>query len=198
MECTKRGVWDMAESKSVAVIGALAVTAMLLPASGLGDRGLIATAVADEAADPLLPVFLDDVEAQFGALSIRPDGLAFDIGTSPDPRLCKHYQGLARVNGPDGAPYLLVSRSGNQPGGFGSISCPFEDDDPGNLLVVRLGSRDTDGERLRSNRFRRGWPINGDPDVPIGSTPPDERDRVVNTIFFDGGAWPDYAHPGGM
>ncbi|HEX2027582.1 MAG TPA: PKD domain-containing protein, partial [Nitriliruptorales bacterium] len=188
----------MAASKSVAVIGALAVIAMLLPVSPLGDRGLIASAVADEAADPLLPVFLDDVAAQFGALSIRPDGLAFDIGTSPDPRLCKHYQGLARVNGPGGTSYLLVSRSGNQPGGFGSISCPFEDDDPGNLLVVRLGSRDANGERLRSNRFQRGWPINGDVNVPIGPTPPDERDRVVNTIFFDGGVWPNYAHPGGM
>lgn len=188
----------MAGGKGVALSAVFAVIAALLPASGLGGRALLSPAVAEEAAEPLLAVFLDDVEAQFGSLSVRPDGLAFDIGTSPDPRLCKHYQGLARVNGPDGAPYLLVSRSGNQPGGFGSISCPFEDNDPGNLLVVRLGSRDTSGERLRSNRLQRGWPINGDFNVPIGPTPPDPLDQVVTTISFDGGAWPNYAHPGGM
>ena len=74
---------------------------------------------------PPQPVFLADVESQFDALALRPDGLAFGLGTSPNPRLCKHYQGLARVNGPDGTPYLIVSRSGNQPGGFGDVACPF-------------------------------------------------------------------------
>lgn len=148
------------------------------------------------ASAPELPLFLDDVESQFEALALRPDGLAFDIGDSPDPRLCKHYQGLARVNGPDGTPYLLVARSGNQPGGFGNISCPLEDDDPGNLLVVRLGSRGHDGERLRSNRLARDSDILDDPNL-LG-TPPDPRDRVIKTIYFNGNGWPDYAHPGGM
>ena len=179
------------------VVGMIALVVALLPGVG-GAEGPGTAAGVEVPGEPAVPVFADDVESQFGALAFRPDGLAFDIGTSPDPRVCKHYQGLARVNGPDGTPYLFVSRSGNQPGGIGAISCPFEDDDPGNLLVVRLGSRDTDGERLRSNRLERGWPIDGDFGVPIGPTPPDARDRVVSTVFFDGGAWPDYAHPGGM
>jgi len=46
--------------------------------------------------------FVPDVVAQFAALALRPDGLAFDPGTSPDPSLCEHYQGVARTNGPDG------------------------------------------------------------------------------------------------
>ena len=61
-----------------------------------------------------------------------------------------------------------------------------------------MGSRDKNGERLRSNRFVRDWPISGDISVPIGPTPPDPRDSVVTTIYFDGAEWDDYAHPGGM
>lgn len=152
--------------------------------------------LAAQASEPVLPVFLEDVQGQFGALALRPDGLAFGIGDSPDPRVCKHYQGMARVQGPDGTPYLFVSRSGNQPGGWGAISCPLEDDDPGNLLVVELGSRERHGERLRSNRFARDWPIDGG--LVLGPTPPPAEDRVVTTISFDGGEWDDYAHPGGM
>lgn len=180
----------------VVLLGVLLVGAV--PAVG-GTAGGLVTAGSEVPPEPVVPVFLDDVESQFGALSIRPDGLAFDIGSSPDPRLCKHYQGMARVNGPDGTPYLIVSRSGNQPGGVGNLSCPLEDNDPGNLLVVELGSRDRHGERLRSNRLQRGWPINGDPDNGIGPTPPDPADRVVTTISYeDGSPWGYYAHPGGM
>jgi hypothetical protein len=164
----------------------------------IGVLGTTPSSADPEPSNSLLPVFLADVESQFDALALRPDGLAFGIGTSPDPRICKHYQGMARVNGLDGTPYMILSRSGNQPGGVGSISCPLEGDDPGNLLTVRMGSRDTNGERLRSNRFVRDWPINGDINVPIGPTPPDYRDHVVTTISFDGTDWDNYAHPGGM
>jgi hypothetical protein len=61
-----------------------------------------------------------------------------------------------------------------------------------------MGSRDKNGERLRSNRFVRDSPINGDINVPIGPTPPDPRDHVVTTISFNGTNWDNYAHPGGM
>lgn len=174
------------------------VGAFLLNIVVISVLGTMPSSADPGPSNSLLPVFLADVESQFDALALRPDGLAFGIGTSPDPRICKHYQGMARINGPDGTPYMILSRSGNQPGGVGSISCPFEDDDPGNLLIVRMGSRDTNGERLRSNRFVRDWPINGDIHVPIGPTPPDYRDHVVTTISFDGSDWDNYAHPGGM
>ena len=130
----------------------LAVGAVLVIGFPIATPG---PALGQEWMDPVLPVFPDDVEGQFAALARRPDGLAFSIGDSPDPRLCKHYQGIVRVNGPDGTPYMLVSRSGNSPGGFGSVACPFSDDDPGNLLTVKMASRDSNGERLRSNRFAR-------------------------------------------
>ena len=34
--------------------------------------------------------FVPQVEAQFNALSFRPDPLGFDIANSPDPTTCKH------------------------------------------------------------------------------------------------------------
>lgn len=43
-------------------------------------------------------------EAQFNALTFRPDALGFDIGNSPDPTTCKHYEGIARVQAADGTP----------------------------------------------------------------------------------------------
>jgi len=170
--------------------GALAISAILLFALCT----LMQTVAFGSEQDPGI-YFVPDVEAQFAELSQRPDGLAFSIEDSPDPRICKHYQGLARVNDADGTPYLLVSRSGNQPDGIGAISCPLEDDDPGNLLIVELGSRPTHGERLRSNRLRRDSSLVG---FDLLQTPPDSRDRVVRTIDFDGNDWPNYAHPGGM
>ena len=147
------------------------------------------------AAQPLetMPRFVPSVVSQFDALSLRPDGLAFSIGNSPDPEQCKHYQGVARVNAADGTPYLFVSRSGNEPGGVAAAGCS-DSDDPGNLLIVRLESRDRTGERVRSNRLRRDWPY---PSL-IWASPPDSRDRVVQTISFDGNPWPAYGHPGGM
>jgi len=140
--------------------------------------------------DDLGIYFVPNVADQFNKLALRPDGLAFGIGNSPDPTQCKHYQGLARHYG-TGLPYLFVSRSGNQPG----FPCPPADDDPGNLLIVQMLSRNWTGERWRSNRLVRDWSV----DDPIWPTPPDLRDRTVAYITFDGaGDWPAYGHPGGM
>ncbi len=94
--------------------------------------------------------FLPDVEGQFGSLSARPDPLAFHIDGTPGPTKCKHYQGVARVQGTDGTPFLLLTRSGNVP------SIPNVPDDVacagsggelgnGNLIVVRMGSREKHG-----------------------------------------------------
>jgi hypothetical protein len=144
-----------------------------------------------------------NVVDQFNKLALRPEALGFNLGNSPEPEQCKHYQGLARRNGA-GVPYLFVSRSGNEPDGVGGANCT-DSDDPGNLLIVRLGSRDTNGERLRSNRLVRNWDIDGadrrhpqDPTFPW-PTPPDSADRTVRTILFDGtDGWPAYGHLGGL
>jgi len=138
-----------------------------------------------------------DVQGQFDQLSIRPDALGFWPGNSPDPTSCKHYQGMLRMQGPDGTPYLIVTRSGNIPPvpGPDDIICgenPLEDnDDPGNLLIVRMDSRDRHGERMRSNRL---LPVHA-----FTRTPPPAEDRVVAHFTFNGvGGWPAYGHPGGM
>src|SRR5262245_32911802 len=72
--------------------------------TGLGSCGQT-TAAAQEIR------FVPNVEEQFGALTVRPDAMGFELH-GPDPSQCRHMQGLARVDGPDGTPYLFVSRSG--------------------------------------------------------------------------------------
>jgi hypothetical protein len=139
--------------------------------------------------------FVPDVIGQFNALTQRADPIGFHIGESPDPSTCKHYQGLTRIEGPDGTPYLIVTRSGNTPSLPGPDPLPC-DDSPGetgdgSFLVVRMGSRDMEGERFRSNRQTKGYSF----DV----TPPDPRDRVATWFRFQGGlGFPHYGHPGGM
>ena len=136
--------------------------------------------------------FLPDVITQFDDLSVRPDAFGFFRGSSPDPSGCKHYQGMVRVEAADGTQYFIVSRSGVVPdGGIPGVICTGEDD-PANLLVVRLGSRDKNGERLRSNRLHR--------DRDISDTAPPSEDTVVNFFTYDGSAegFPNYGHAGGL
>ena len=140
--------------------------------------------------------FVNDVIGQFNQLALRPDPLAFGVSNAPDPTLRKHFQGIVRKHGP-GVPYLFLSRSGKD------VECPFDcDDDPGNIYIVRMESRDTNGERLRSNRLVRDWSITST--LPGGfpnawATPPDPRDKTVGKITFNGlNGWPNYGHPGGM
>jgi hypothetical protein len=129
-----------------------------------------------------------DVVGQFTSITDRADALGFGIGDSPNPEARKHYQSIQRSSGP-GTPYLFVSRSGND------TLCIDCEDDPGNLLVVKMASRATDGERLRSNRLARN--------TESADSHPDSGDVVVKTITFDGQGdspydWPNYGHPGGM
>lgn len=137
--------------------------------------------------------FVPDVVGQFNALSRRPDALGFHIGDGPDPSQCRHHQALIRTAAADGTPYFIVSRSG-PPRDFCIESIdPFHVGNPiANLYVVRMGSRDKQGERLRSNRLRR--------DLATSSTPPEADDRVVRSIPYDDSTaeWPHYDHPGGM
>ena len=136
--------------------------------------------------------FLPDVINQFNDLSVRPDPFGFFKGSSPDPSGCKHYQGMVRVEAADGTPYFIISRSGIVPdGGIVGVICTGEDD-PANLLVVRLGSRDKDGERLRSNRLHR--------DRDVADTAPPSEDTTVNFFTYDGSVtgFPNYGHAGGL
>ena len=150
-------------------------------------------------------VFLPDVPGQWRSLTERPEALGFHISTTPNPSACRHYQGIARVDDAEGTPFFMVTRSGNTPDlpGPDELLC---DDSPGekrngNLVVFRMGSRDKNRERLRSNRLRKG--------VHVDSTPPPAED--VATIYFtvvEGGLvfrgdddplLPKvYQHPGGM
>jgi hypothetical protein len=140
--------------------------------------------------------FVPDVVGQFNQLALRPEALAFGLGNAPDPDIHKHYQGIVRKHGP-GTPYLFLSRSGNNVPECVTDCAP----EPGNLVIVKMGSRDANGERLRSNRLMRDWPIALT--LPTGQinpwpTPPDPRDTVVAVIYFGGNGWPSYGHPGGL
>src|SRR5262245_6146851 len=128
--------------------------------------------------------FVQDAAAQFNQLALRPEPFGFRSPDDFSPTLLDyHYQGIVRKHGP-GTPYLFVSRNR---------------DGAGYLLVVRMGSRDRTGERLRSNRLFRDSPIAGYPDYPYLSTLPDPRDTTAALIRFDGtNGWPAYKHPGGM
>jgi hypothetical protein len=141
--------------------------------------------------------FVPEVEAQFNALSFRPDPLGFDIANSPDPTTCKHSEGIARLQGADGTPYFVLTRSGNY-----TPPCFLTGDEPGSLTVVRMGSRDKNGERLRSNRLKKGSDLAdtfSDPDCVAPNYPNCLKDLAVTYRRFNGyGGWPIYGHPESM
>ena len=60
--------------------------------------------------------------------------LGFDIANSPDPTTCKHYEGIARLQGADGTPYFVLTRSG-----LYILPCVLTDDEPGSLTIVPNG-----------------------------------------------------------
>jgi len=61
----------------------------------------------------------------------------------------------------------------------------MSDGDRGYLLVVRMGSRNSVGERMRSNRYEKSDSVEG--------TQPPSEDRVVRALLFT-----QYQHPGGI
>ena len=141
-----------------------------------------------------------NIPLQFSKLQHHGDPLGANLGVGDDPNSsswfgigpdCKHYQSIARATNAAGVPYFILTRSGNKTDG-----CPNGEYDPGELLIIRLGSRNRDGERLRSNRLEEG--------VSIASTIPSQRDIGVKSMHFDGvtpdsagQVWPFYWHPGG-
>ena len=160
--------------------------------------------------------FVPDVYQQFTHLTERPEALGLHKTNTPDPTQCHHYQGMTRVDGPDGTPFFYLTRSGNLPSFAGAgLACTSRDiihEPNGHLVVFRMDSRDKDGERLRSNRLRKG--------VHIDDTEPPAEDRATIFFTFVGGEMADpdpsrrpglvpgngaggilqrvYQHPGGM
>ena len=159
-----------------------------------------------------------NVVEQFKALTELADPLGFHRSTTPNPSQCRHYQAITRVNGADGTPFFLVTRSGNTPD---IPVLPDElvcDDSPGetrngNLIVFKMGSRDKNGERLRSNRLRKG--VHVDDTAPpaedvatifftiVGGDPNDPDPAKRPGLVFRNGEGPGpvqrvYGHPGGM
>ncbi|MCB9852602.1 MAG: hypothetical protein H6819_05865 [Phycisphaerales bacterium] len=121
-----------------------------------------------------------NVPTQLQLLKHHGEPLGYWLGSSTTPTIGGHINGMARSDGPDGTPYLYVAHA---EGG-------------GEIVVVRMASRDVDGERLRSNRLRRyshSW-----------QTPPPSEDVVVEVIefsvadFLGSGVPMTYSHPGGM
>jgi hypothetical protein len=178
---------------------ALCLSQVFWIAAGIAFTGLPA------AAQPSNEVrFVPDVVGQFNALSVRPDPMGWDIGkyqqdeTMPDPTLCRHYEGIARVQGADGTPYFFFTRSGLNAGVPVVCSGPHE---PGNLVVVRMGSREKHSERLRSNRLRKGRDFSDTPSDPLcdDEYPTCLLDVAVKHFDFNGaGGWPHYGHPESM
>lgn len=169
----------------------------------LGSLAIPSAVLAQSSDRPDGMRFVPDVEGQFYNLTQFPDPLGFNVGGSPDPSTCRHYQSLVRVDGSDGTPFFLVTRSGNTPFPPGEIGCDDSDGETrnGHLIVFRMGSRDKNGERLRSNRLMKGRNFD--------ATQPDLEDKasiyytVVDggLVLSDGaGGIPPkvYQHPGGM
>ncbi|MFC2063340.1 hypothetical protein ACFLS8_05305, partial [Chloroflexota bacterium] len=126
---------------------------------------------------------IDDVIEAFNALTHHGEWLGFHMGdpisgeyapnTYPNPT-DEHVQGIAR-SPQTGAPIFYVTRSGNV----------YDPDYYGSLMVVEMGTRDTDGERLRSNRLLEG--------NETRTTPPHTMDRVIKNIPYN-----YWEHPGGI
>ncbi|MGD8966966.1 MAG: PKD domain-containing protein [Anaerolineae bacterium] len=129
---------------------------------------------------------LPDVEAAFDALTHHGEWLGFHNGagspvrentcdlTSPNP---DHIQSVVR-SPRSGVPHFYVCAAGSYHHQTGVSDA--------NLMVVQMGSRDTWGERIRSNRLLRNHETSC-------SAPPSPDDVVVASVPF-----PNYRHPGGM
>ena len=127
---------------------------------------------------------VSNVPSAFQSLTLRGEWLGWrrhspplaPITSPPIPGSTsdQHYQGVARSPRTGRAPILYVTRSARVD----------EPDNLGSLLVIRLGSRNQLGERLRSNRL-------GDEETK--NTVPPAGDQVIKNISFT-----DYQHPDGI
>ncbi|MEM7112600.1 MAG: PKD domain-containing protein [Chloroflexota bacterium] len=138
---------------------------------------------------------VSNIYQQFRNLKHHGEALAWNLpgsGGAPDPSLFEHYQGVVRYPG-EGDPIFYVSQRQDGVVGFvnGAVTAG------GYLHVFRFGSRDTDGERLRSN-----LQVNGE---HTGKTTPPSSDRWLSSFKFnysfeikDEPLGSIYKHPGGM
>ena len=132
--------------------------------------------------------FATSVVAAFHNLARRADPLAARKTIGVDASDCRHQEGITRVDADDGTPYMFVTRSGKDPG----IVCNV-DDDPGTLYVVRMASRNRDGERMHTNLLPYDGSLLKDrPNVASG------EDVVVRAITLGTNGFPSYMHPGGV
>ncbi len=150
--------------------------------------------------------FVPNVDEQFQLLTERADALGFHRRNTPNPSACRHYQALQRVDAADGTPYFLITRSGNTPDIPwlpDELACDDSPDEKrnGNLIVVKMGSRPKDRERLHSNRLVKG--------VNVDFTPPPAADEAVTYFSVVEGGLVEHGdtdpllpkvfqHPGGM
>ena len=114
---------------------------------------------------------------QVSPCSLMPFGWGCFIGDDPD--WYRHYQGMNRVQAPDGTAYLYLARSGNVSKDVrDSPACWFGcgPDYPGEILVVQMGDRNRTGEALEEN------PTGTD----NGLLQPRENDFTVRSIHLDG------------
>lgn len=148
---------------------------------------LVAAAVAPGNAGGLFVV--EDALEQFSALKHHPEAMAWrnpeDLGAI-DPSIFDHYQGVVRNPRAGTVPIFYASQ--------------LDDDDPftsgGYLHVIRFASRNSTGERLRSNIQRIG--------SDTEETNPPAGDTWLRSLRFDDDMLfgdvpvPAYKHPGGM
>ena len=178
------GAWAAA----AAVAGCLAVA--LPGAGGATTSASTGTATATAQSNLRFASPIEGLDGEFVGLSSRADVLAFRKNIGPGASICKHYQGIARKDAPDGTPYLFITKSGN------SSVCPT-DEENGVLFVVKMGSRAKYGERLKRNLYPYASPAGIV--LPFDPAIIPAEDRVVAVVPLDGqDGRPHYRHPGGM
>lgn len=134
---------------------------------------------------------LFSVPTRFRDIARHGDPLGWHLGVASDPDVCRHYQGIVRVDSAAGTPHFILTRSGNNTGfqctptgACGTSDCP------GEIAVVQMASRPAHGERLRSNKLLRN--------AKLEDTIPSTSDTGVRSYQLNGsGGWPAYRHPGG-
>ena len=134
---------------------------------------------------------VNDVAGAFENLARSGEWMGFYIGPI-DPQIelfprpfNHHIQGMARSPRIDGPPIFYFAVSGN----------PYDDDDDSfpALMVVKMASLPTNGERLGSNRLKRDT---GNSNGETVNTAPTEGDEVIK--IFKYGADEPYWHPAGI
>lgn len=166
---------------SMLVLGVAVALAIATPPGG--------RAASPGVANPPGVSFVASAEQAIRVLSRRPDALGFSREGLRAGTLCKHYQGMARTNGADGTPHLLLTKSGN------TSICVLQNDEPGYFFSAALGSRNKAGERLGTNLLPYGSSGFSAYPQPLATF---AEDKIVRELVFDGDDLPAYRHPGGM